>query len=303
MKALVFFLIVAIFLGCRDDKPRENYPVYKVDLDSLDEVSVFDLFSRVEVVPLETSERSRTTSTDWGIHNNRFLILDKEKSLCFCFGSEGKFRYVVDNKARKMKKAQLMPDGSEPVNILKPMAYFYDFRWYYYLPFQNVVYTLNKEGDKKTLYCWDFGMHGDKEWDSPVPSSPSKVLSATIQREWMEKNCDFALSGAKQNDQYIYMVVERLFRKRGLHGKESFAHLFWHKSSGTYKLFDHFAEGVGLHKVTRMNDTCMVALVSYGERDHFVRKEWLDEKNLKRFEEMKEGDNALIIRYHFKRKD
>lgn len=303
MKVFVFFLIVIVLLGCRDDKPKENYPVYKVDLDSLDEVSVFDLFSRIEVVPLETSEKSRTTSTDWGIHNNRFIILDKEKGLCFCFGPEGKFRYVVDNKARKKKKSQLMPDGSEPVNILKPMTYYYDFRWYYYLPFRNVVYTMNKKGDKKTLYGWDFGAYNDKEEDSSVPSSSSKVLSATIQREWMEKNCDFALSGAKQNDQYIYMIVERLFRERELPRKNAVSHLFWHKPSGTYKLFDRFTEGVDLHKVTRMNDTCMVALVSYGERDRFVRKEWLDEKNLKRYEKMKEDDNALIIRYYFRRED
>ena len=299
VKICLCIFLVSVW-GCRDKKAEREYPVYPVDLDRVEQPSVFDVFSRVEVYPLETTEKSRLESIEWGIHNNRFIILDKPRGLCFCFGPEGKFRYVVDNKVKKKKNEALMPDGSKPVSILSPLTYYYNNRWHYYLTFRNLVYTKNKQGDIVPLFRWDFGKYNDKEGDLPAFPMHSKVMAATVQRQWMEKECDFALSGGKQNDRYIYLLIERLFKKRELPGAEPFAHLLWDKSAGTYQLFDRFTEGVEFPKDTRMNDTCVVALVPYAERDKYIRAEWLSPEEAKRYRQMNPGDNPLIVRYYFK---
>lgn len=295
---LVLFLSAG---GCQEKKKEVSYPVYSVDLDRVEQPSVFDVFSHVEVYPLETTEKSRLESIEWGIHNDRFIILDKPRGLCFCFGTDGKFRYVVDNKVKKKKNEAKMPDGSKPVSILSPLSYYYNNRWHYYLTFRNLVYTKNKKGAHIPLFRWDFGKYNDKEGDLPAFPSHSRVWAATIQRLWMEENCDFALSEGKQNDQYIYLRIERLFKERELLDTEQFVHLFWNKSTGTYQLFDRFAGGGELPKITRMNDTCMLALIPYAECGRYIRTEWLAPEDAARFRQMKPGDNPLIVKYYFKK--
>lgn len=294
-------VLLATVSGCQDKKAKEiKYPVYAVDLDSVSQPSVFDVFSHIEVYPLETTDKSRLESIEWGIHNNRFIILDKPRGLCFCFGPEGKFRYVVDNKVKEKKNESRMPDGSKPVSILTPLSYYYNNHWHYYLTFRNLVYTKNKKGVQIPLFAWDFGKYNDKEGDFPAFPVHSKVWAASIQRQWMKKSCDFALSEGKQNNRYIYSLLEQLFKERELPGTKQFVHLFWDKSVNTYQLFDRFAEGVELPEKTRMNDTCMVALVPYAERDRYIKTEWLSKEGVKRYQQMKPEDNPLIVRYYFK---
>lgn len=117
----------------------------------------------------------------------------------------------------------------------------------------------------------------------------------------MRENCYFALSGGKQNDYLIYLLIECLYRERESPGDKQFAHLLWDKTSGTYRLFDRVAEGVELPKDTRMNDTCLLALVSYAERDRYVKPELLGEESAKRYRKMKPGDNPMIVRYYFRK--
>ena len=295
---LCFCVLLLAAWGCREKKI--NYPAYPVDLDRVEQPSVFDVFSRVEVYPLETTEKSQLETIEWGIHHNKFIILDKPRGLCFCFGPEGKFRYVVDNKVKEKKNQAKMPDGSKPVSILSPLSYYYNNRWYFYRTFENLVYTQSKKGTEIPLFRWDFGKYNDEEGNLPAFPVHSPVLAAKIQRQWMEENCNFALSEGKQNDRYIYLSIERLFKKRELPGTEQFTHLLWDKSSGSYQLFDRFAEGVELPKNTRMNDTCMLALVPYAERDRYIRPEWLGPEDAKRYQQMNPGDNPMIVRYYFR---
>lgn len=300
---VVFCLVVflQVVWGCQDKKKKIEYPVYPVDLDRVEQPALADVFSRIEVYPLETTEKSRLETIEWGIHHNRFIILDKPRGLCFCFGPEGKFRYVVDNKVKEKKNRAKMPDGSKPVSILSPLSYYYNNRWHFYLTFRNLVYTENKNGNKIPLFQWDFGKYNDKEGDLPAFPLHSRVLAATVQREWMEENCDFALSGSKQNDHYIYLLIERLYKERESAGTKQFAHLLWDKTSGTYKLFDRFAEGVELPKDSRMNDTCLLALVPYAERGRYIKPELLSQESAKRYQRMEPGDNPMIVRYYFRK--
>lgn len=287
-------ILLLLAWGCRNKEKEEiKYPVYPVDLERVEQPAIFDVFSRIEVYPLETTEKSQLESIEWGIHDNRFIILDKPRGLCFCFGPEGKFRYVVDNKVKKPK--------SNLRSILSPLSYYYNNQWYYYLTFRNLVYTKNKKGNDIPLFGWDFGIHNDKEGDLPAFPLSSKTWAASIQRQWMEKECDFALSEGKQNDHYIYLMIERLFKKRELPGSDQFVHLLWNKPKETYQLFDRFAGGVEFPKETRMNDTCMLALVPYAERDKYIKVEWLGQEDVRRYQQMKPGDNPLIVRYYFKK--
>lgn len=304
MKNVCLLGVIVVLAGCLG-KPKEvaveekSVPTYQVDLESLDRVSVFDLFSKIEVIPLETVLKSELASAELGVHGNRFVILDKRQGLCFGFGLDGKFKYVTENKARIPKN--LLPDGSVPVDVSKPFTYYYGLQWHFYLTYRPEVYTQDKDGNKTVCYRWDFGKHNAVK--SPLPDYPKnpKTNLAMLQKDWMQDNVSFALSEAKQNETYIYTLVDRLFARSDIFDKNGITHLFWDKSLGCSFLFDRFTEGVELSPVTRMNDTCLMALVWYKERDRYVKPELLDAANLQRFNQVKPDDNPMILRYHFKR--
>lgn len=66
--------------------------------------------------------------------------------------------------------------------------------------------------------------------------------------------------------------------------------------------FDRAVAGGGeLPKITRMNDTCMLALIPYAECGRYIRTEWLAPEDAVRFRQMKPGDNPLIVKYYFKK--
>lgn len=305
MKPVCLFLFLAVLAGCVG-KSKEvatgegSVPVYKVDLERLDSVSVFDLFSKIEVIPLETSLKSELASAEFGVHGNRFVILDRRQGLCFGFALDGKFKYVTENKAKVSK--DILPDGSMPVYVSNPLSYYRNFQWHYYLTYRNRVYTMDKDGNETTCFRWDFGKHNGEK--SPMPdffhmSRKRDVVLA--QKDWMQDHVSFALSEMKENDTYIYVLVDRVFSRPDVFDKSQLTHLFWNKPAGKYVFFSRFTEGVELSPVTRMNDTCMMALVWYKERDRYVTPGLLDAANLERFRQVKPDDNPMILRYHFKR--
>ena len=58
MKRTVFYVfLIAILFACRREK-EVDYPVLSVDITQLNTPSVFDIFERIEIIPLETTDNS-----------------------------------------------------------------------------------------------------------------------------------------------------------------------------------------------------------------------------------------------------
>lgn len=98
---LKYFLIVQIVfislsscIGCSPDlcKRKEKY-VIPVNVDNKCDMSIYDLFSKVEIIPLEVSESSLLHENISKIifHNNMYYVMPVKQNTLFVFDSRGKY--------------------------------------------------------------------------------------------------------------------------------------------------------------------------------------------------------------------
>ena len=96
-------LLIAIIVACNHaDKP--DYPVLSVDVTRMNPPSLFDIFKKIEIIPLETTEHSLIGGSASKIifYNNHYYILDApnpSKSF-YCFDEQGKFVRKIGNEGR-----------------------------------------------------------------------------------------------------------------------------------------------------------------------------------------------------------
>lgn len=91
-------LIVFTFLfSCKGNSPemsdRVGEKVIPVDVNNEIEISIYDLFSKVEIIPLEVSESSLLYEyIDKTIfHNNLYYVMPAKQNILFVFDSQGKY--------------------------------------------------------------------------------------------------------------------------------------------------------------------------------------------------------------------
>lgn len=102
--------LVAVFTGCKKQtcKYNEHQFVYPVNIDIRNNISVFDLFDSIEVIPLETQKESLIA---WGIpqiYKNQIYILENRLSIVLCFDLNGKFLFRIDNTGRGPSEYQAL---------------------------------------------------------------------------------------------------------------------------------------------------------------------------------------------------
>lgn len=92
MKNVICVCLCLLLLGSCSDKQGElGYPVLKVSLNEQD-VSMKDLFSRLEVIPLETNDSSLLVFPDKVLcRNGRYEVFDHKRYALFLFDENGRF--------------------------------------------------------------------------------------------------------------------------------------------------------------------------------------------------------------------
>lgn len=98
-KIWILFCFGMILTGCKKQisKYDECKFIYPIDIDSRNDISLFDLFDSVEIIPLETQKESLVA---WGsprIYKNRIYILENRLNIILCFDLNGKFLFRIDN--------------------------------------------------------------------------------------------------------------------------------------------------------------------------------------------------------------
>lgn len=302
VRTKLVFLCMLVLAGCKEKTvpvTQKTYPVYQVNLDSLSKISIRDLFSGIQLIPLQKKKGYKINAPQFGLYQGNYYLWDDEQKSMFCFGPTGKFKYVTKNDKLKSINRNSIGPRSKRLSIMDQLGYRYNKQWYLYQTFRTEVYHLNKEGAKTTAYRWDFGKYNDKDTVIKFDVKPLYEL-AVEQQKWLHENSAFALSEAKENQRYIYAMVERIYKRKDISDFSQFVHLFYEKSPRDYKLFSQFDEGTYLPSEMRMNDTCMMALVDYSGREWFVCRELLDDNSLKVYKQMKKGDYPLVVKYIFK---
>jgi hypothetical protein len=102
---LIILTIIGFYTSCRNHQkePANNYinlakKDYVIDFKIQSKVSFFDIFSRIDLIPLETLDESIIQEINKIIlFNKRIYILDKKQMAVLAFSDTGKFLFKIKN--------------------------------------------------------------------------------------------------------------------------------------------------------------------------------------------------------------
>ena len=130
MKRLIKYTTVLLLALCccnSISKKPDNIKVITVDIDNFDDVSIFDIFEKVEVVPLETDESCLIRNINKLIYyNNIFCIFDFHERKILAFDHNGKFKFKIDNRGQGPQEYLYLADfdinkEKNTLSLLDPM--------------------------------------------------------------------------------------------------------------------------------------------------------------------------------------
>ena len=99
-KCSAFIFALLLLWSCGTPDEAFHNPI-RVDLDERHDVSIFDIFERVEIIPLETTDESIFRFVDKLIyHEGIFYILDFLGDKILAFDSTGKFLFKIDDRGQ-----------------------------------------------------------------------------------------------------------------------------------------------------------------------------------------------------------
>lgn len=98
----IFIFLLTLFLsilyGC-DEKQQTDKKYIKVDLGDRHRVSIFDIFSKIDIIPLETNDSSLIkTIRKLIVNNDTLYILDYDMAKVLAFDMEGNYLYQINNR-------------------------------------------------------------------------------------------------------------------------------------------------------------------------------------------------------------
>ena len=98
LRTLLFIFIVAVH-SCTPKVENKNENTIYVDLEKADKVSLWDIFSHIELIPLETNEESLIKGIRKLVHyDNNYYIFDNEKTEILIFDSNGKYLNKISDR-------------------------------------------------------------------------------------------------------------------------------------------------------------------------------------------------------------
>lgn len=109
-KTVLFCIFFILLLGsCQAKQPKqrtirngESESSLEIDLLRNDKISAFELFDKIEIIPLETIEESLLNDPLRKIvlHNDKFYVFDDKQQVIVVFNSAGKFIERIDKRGQ-----------------------------------------------------------------------------------------------------------------------------------------------------------------------------------------------------------
>ena len=100
MKRISLLLLILCFTMC-NPKPQTGELIISVDLDNPVEASLFDYFSSIELLPLETSPNVLISGiSKIVVHQDNYYVLDKQQCIIFVFDKAGEYLFKIDKKGK-----------------------------------------------------------------------------------------------------------------------------------------------------------------------------------------------------------
>ena len=381
-----FFICTAFLLLCSCNQQvdtqlfpnHQDYHILKVSLEETN-TSLFDIFEKIELVPLETNDESLIKQiVKVKYYQNCFYVLDNQNALFF-YNHTGKYLNKIHRIGQGPGEYQLIydffidtlqsqvgmlsPYGSvfhynfqgvfikktdlphpppsygnvelfsdstyllwssvpfgefEGLNIVSmetgekiggfiynehpvfstwSQVFYRDDKGNVYLTrgFSNDVFIVTPEG-LEIAYSWDFGKRNNNIEKLRLSNSLQE-MNETAQRFrdsfWNgESSVSYLLSLQHQTDLYYYATMWFAFRKM--------KHLFYHKQTGKFHLFERTTEGVSIERPLLITDEFMLAELGFENKESIAP--WLfSDDDRKKLADFQEEDNPYLLKFTFKR--
>lgn len=380
MKHRINWLFVTIMVmaavGCfQHSKNRQKE---FIDLDNPQSVSFYDIFSRIDLIPLETSEESILNFSTGApekmmLSENRFYFLEKEGVLIF--DADGKFinkihklgkgpgeylllsdcnvnRYtgnvellsamgyvnVYDSLGKEFKKTFRLPDEVLAVDYfvnLTPQTYAFLsnsrsgnkmlifsekenklIQDTYKLPDWLLRKTTLKH-NRSPFYIYDDTVCFTQVYDgkvfnlSPEPPYLSSRYALNFDDKTLDlsvvppdKEIDFYMNFVRNLKSkyaiqfFIYAENSRYYFTRFTYRNRPH-HLILDKQNNSFLLFEKFKEGFQCFPLC-IDEKAVYCCASKNFLNFVLVPEVLDKENLEKYENIKEDDNPIIVKYTFK---
>lgn len=96
---IYLYSLILCLLSCSLENQRTDDRSISVDIEQRDIISVYDLFSDIELIPLETTSESLVREVSKIIpFKDRYYILDQARRRLFVFDHKGNFLFVINDQ-------------------------------------------------------------------------------------------------------------------------------------------------------------------------------------------------------------
>lgn len=132
MRNTLLLVILLSFMSCKKSNVESDYEVLNVDLTETS-VPLKELFSRVEVVPLETTDSSLIIRPQKVlVHDNQFFVFDEGTPAVFVFDAEGHIIHKIGKKGQGPGEYREIYDAlvngkEQVVHLLSPFGSIYSY--------------------------------------------------------------------------------------------------------------------------------------------------------------------------------
>lgn len=106
---LIYAILLTFLSGCHAKRvSQENVPVIRIDIDALPSITVGDLFSEIEIVPLETSDSTLLGMVYPLFTSSYYFMRDNTRQQLVAFDTAGKFAFRICNQGRAPEQYRYM---------------------------------------------------------------------------------------------------------------------------------------------------------------------------------------------------
>ena len=388
LKEIFVFLsiiLLGVFYSCTNStKSNPNSISFErnltaVNLEKNDNVSIYDFFSKIEIIPLETNSNSLLTfpigEPDRVIVNERkYYFLDDMQQAIIVFDEDGKFLNKIDHKGMGPEEYVSIKDFNinrftKNIEILSPQGGYINI---YDASGNTFIERLRFPSDMPTVHFFHhltpdtytflsiarevemlfYSKKDNKfiknsynlpQWVTRSIFSPSKnpfyIYNDTLCYSQMYNGSVFEISPAdrelnfryswdfgKNNFDLLSIFSDEESREGGLNSskismnyailflvykenlnyyftrfkfKNRHIHLVLNKITGEYFLFEKFAEGGQLLPMW-LDENAAYTFVPPAYLHLVINQSVLDEENKLKYNQIKEDDNPVVIKYTLK---
>lgn len=151
MKALSFFSLFILLISCKESTQKlSTIPTYKIDLDKVEYLSIYDIFSEVNIILLQTPDSIICSGIHAYVYKNNVFFWDQRQNIILNFDTLGNYRYKIDSRGR---------GSNEYTGILNVSIDRFNDRFFILSFYSLLQYDLNGKFIQKIQYPENLVVH------------------------------------------------------------------------------------------------------------------------------------------------